>query len=204
MPPQAKKNFLGAKFCGPGLGTIVATWAPISWEMNLGGEHRNRTLPLQLGHFSWHSLITKGLRPPPNYPLNGARTFIDFVKSSFARKFISQLHFTWVKTNFAELSLVSVISLLPTSQFTILPIPFRSRAAERAEPKESIVELLSSVSRSCDFAQKWRFLLLLCATFFADCAKCKNHKKWRFFGFWQFYVVKLKYFKKIIPKIKKS
>ncbi len=27
--------------------------APVSWEMSLGDEHRNQTLPLQLGHFSW-------------------------------------------------------------------------------------------------------------------------------------------------------
>ncbi len=30
--------------------------------------------------------------------------------------------------------------------------------------------------------------------FFADCAKRKNCQKWRFLGFWNFYVVKFKYF----------
>ena len=43
-----------------------------------------------------------------------------------------------------------------------------------------------SVSRSCDFAQKWRFLPLLCALIFAICAKRKNRKKWRFWDFQNF------------------
>ncbi len=44
--------------------------APVSWEMSLGDEHRNRTLLLQFGHFSWLFFITTGLWPPANYVLN--------------------------------------------------------------------------------------------------------------------------------------
>ena len=45
-------------FCCPLLDTSSRLGAPVSWEMSLGDEHRNRTLPLQLGHFSWLSFIT--------------------------------------------------------------------------------------------------------------------------------------------------
>ncbi len=62
-----------------------------------------------------------------------------------------------------------------------------------------------SVSRSCNFAQKWRFMPHLCPTFFKDCAKHKNCEKWRFLGFFIFYVVKYKYLKNIwkIKNLKK-
>ncbi len=43
-----------------------------------------------------------------------------------------------------------------------------------------IQEVTSNVSRSCDFAQKWRFLLLLCAMIFAYCAKRENQKSGAF------------------------
>ncbi len=65
-------------FCSPWLDASSRLGAPVSWEMSLGDEHRNRSLLLQLGHFSWLSFITTGLRPPANHPLNGARTFANF------------------------------------------------------------------------------------------------------------------------------
>ncbi len=72
-------------FCSPQLHTSLRLGAPDSWEMSLGDVHRNRTLPLQLGYFSWPSFITtgRGLGPPANHPLNG-------VKISFVLNFISQ------------------------------------------------------------------------------------------------------------------
>ncbi len=68
-------------YCSPQLNTSSRLGAPVSWEMSLGDEHRNQTLPLQLGHFSWLSFITTGLWPPANHPLNGARTFAIFCKN---------------------------------------------------------------------------------------------------------------------------
>ena len=46
-------------FCSPRLDASLQLGAPVSWEMSLGDEHRNRTLPLQLGHFSWHVKIER-------------------------------------------------------------------------------------------------------------------------------------------------
>ncbi len=79
-------------FCSPQLDASSRLEAPVSWEMSLGDEHRNWTLPLQLGHFSWLSFIITSLRPPANHPLNGAHTFANFLqKPPFAPNFISQL-----------------------------------------------------------------------------------------------------------------
>ena len=51
--------------------------------LSLVDEHRNLTLPLQIGHFSWLSFIATGLRPPANQPLSAASTFAYFfVKTS--------------------------------------------------------------------------------------------------------------------------
>ena len=74
-------------FCSPRLDTSSWVGAPVSWEMSLGDKHRNRTLPLQLGHFSWLSFITTGLRPPANHPLKEARTFANFHKTSIRHQF---------------------------------------------------------------------------------------------------------------------
>ena len=83
---------LDLEFYSPWLDASLRLGAPVSWEMSLGDEHRNRTLPLQLGHFSWLSFITTGLWLPANHPLNGAHTFaIFFVKPPFSPDFISQL-----------------------------------------------------------------------------------------------------------------
>ncbi len=71
-PPD---TLLDLRFCGPPFDASLRFGARFSWEMSLGDEHRNRTLPLQLGHISWLSSITTGLRPPANLLLNGARTF---------------------------------------------------------------------------------------------------------------------------------
>ncbi len=47
-----------------------------SWDHGLGRwVYGNQTLPLQLGHFSWPSYITRGLPPPANHPLNGGFHF---------------------------------------------------------------------------------------------------------------------------------
>ncbi len=51
----------------------------------MGDEHRSRTWPLQLGHFSWLSFITTGFWPPANRPLNGVRTLL---KPSFPNSYI--------------------------------------------------------------------------------------------------------------------
>ncbi len=64
VSPEA---LLDLGFCSPRLDASLRLGAPVSWEMSLGDEHRNRTLPLQLGHFSWHEKIermTKGHRQP--------------------------------------------------------------------------------------------------------------------------------------------
>ncbi len=67
---------------------IVTTWS----TCYLGDEPRKRTLPLQLGHFSWLSVITMGLQPPENNILNGAPTFVNCcIKTIFVPNFTSQL-----------------------------------------------------------------------------------------------------------------
>ncbi len=78
-------------FCSPRLDTLLQLGAPVSGEMSLGDEHRSWTLPLQLGHFSWLSFLTRGLWPPANHPLNGVLLFF-FVKPPLAPNFISQLY----------------------------------------------------------------------------------------------------------------
>ncbi len=66
-------------FCSPWLDASLRLGAPVYWEMSLGDEHRNPTLPLQLGHFSWLSFINTGLWPPANHSVNGAHIFANFL-----------------------------------------------------------------------------------------------------------------------------
>ncbi len=51
-------------FCSPRLDALLQLGVPVRWEMSLGDDHRNQTLPLQLGHFSWLSFTTTGLWSP--------------------------------------------------------------------------------------------------------------------------------------------
>ena len=68
----------------------TSSWlgTPVSWEMSLGDEHKNRnwTLPLQLWHFSW-------LFSSPHF-----RKFL-FVKSQFAPNFSSQPSRSWPQSS---------------------------------------------------------------------------------------------------------
>ncbi len=70
--------------------THCCNGAPVIWEMSLGDEHRNRTLPLQLGHFSWPSFITTDGSSDTSKSSEPALLLI-FVKPPFVPNFISQL-----------------------------------------------------------------------------------------------------------------
>ncbi len=75
-------TLLDVGFCSPQLDTSLRLEAPVSWEMSLRDEHRNRTLLLQLGHFSWLFFQCHRSSATSKSSVEGALTFANLCKTS--------------------------------------------------------------------------------------------------------------------------
>ncbi len=108
----------------------------------MGDEHRNQTLPLQIGHFSWLSFITTGLRPPSN--LNGAQTFGVFFKKKLHLSLISFPNSSESRVHFekeAEISLaLGFRNALPSPGLRVC-VPYYEMERSERGGEESCVEL---------------------------------------------------------------
>ena len=118
--------------CGSWLEASSQLGAYFGWERSLGHGHRNQTLPLQLGHFSWLSFSTMGLLLPGNHLLNITCTFVGFfVKPPFCPNFTSQLTRILLWASFVE----NVYLFFAGSQtcyggYFMFPVPRRQEGEE--------------------------------------------------------------------------
>ncbi len=137
-------TLLDLGFCSPRLDTLSRLEALVRWEMNLGDEHSNGTLPLQLGHFPWLPFITSDLWPPTNHLLDG--------KPPSAPNFISQLscifYYYFKKSGILEAGKI-------WRPLTLLDLP-RSTPGCASSPGTATPAALGPWSTSTNWRGSWR------------------------------------------------